>query len=166
MVTISPVTTPVAELVARVEELNSPDSPFVYRAENDRIIGSWNVAHVRYIAVLGAGQIDEDYSVEVTFDPETSTYVLDERQSSSELKGGVTSDGGFRLSGGSSAFRGKQSRRTRGFVAGTHVSSADGTGTSAGWSFDSGRIKQPLLEFLERNGWTKRRGFFGRLFRG
>jgi len=158
--------TPAPDLLARVGELNSPDSPFVFRAENGRIVGSWDIAHVRYIALLGAGQIDEKYSIEVTLDPETSTYEVREQQTSSELKGGFTAGGGFHLSGGTSTFRGSQTRRSRGFVVGTHVSTPQGSGTSAEWSFDTDRIKQPLYAFLERNGWTKKKGFFGRLFGG
>lgn len=158
--------TPLAELLTRVDELNDPDSPFVFRAVGDRIQGTWDIAHVQYVALLGAGQIDDAYSIEVTFDEDEGTFDTDETQTTSKMSGGFSTDGSFHFGGSTSTFKGKQSRMSRSFVAGTRVTTPEGDGTSAGWSFDTGRIKQPLFDFLAANGWEKKKGFFGRLFGG
>ncbi|WP_243226442.1 hypothetical protein [Microbacterium sp. CIAB417] len=158
--------TPLAELLTRVDELNSPDSPFVFRAVGDRIQGAWDVAHVQYAALLGAGQIDDAYAIEVTLDEDEGTFDTDETQTTSKTSGGLSTDGSFHFGGSTSTFTGKQSRMTRSFVVGTRVTTPEGDGTSAGWSFDTDRIKQPLFDFLAANGWEKKKGFFGRLFGG
>jgi hypothetical protein len=31
-------------------------------------------------------------------------------------------------------------------------------------SFETSRIKEPLFGFLEQHGWTRKKGFFSRLF--
>ncbi|MFJ6651687.1 hypothetical protein ACIQLJ_02695 [Microbacterium sp. NPDC091313] len=158
--------TPLPQLLAAVDTLNDPESPFVFRADGDRIVGTWDIAHVQYVALLGAGRIDDEYSVTVSFDQEAGTYDLDETQSTSELTGGFSTDGSFHIGGSRSTFAGRQSRHTRSFVAGSRVSTPDGDGTSASWSFDTDRIRQPLLDYLAANGWQKKKGFFGRLFGG
>ncbi|GAB3151082.1 hypothetical protein GCM10027058_16560 [Microbacterium neimengense] len=158
--------TPLAELLTRVDELNSPDSPFVFRAVGDRIQGTWDIADVQYVALLGAGQIDDAYSIEVTFDEDGGTFDTDETQTTSKTSGGFSTDGSFHLGGSTATFKGKQSRMTRSFVAGTRVTTPEGEGTSARWSFDTDRITQPLFDFLAANGWEKKKGFFGRLFGG
>lgn len=158
--------TSLPELLSRVDELNSADSPFVFRAVGDRIRGTWDIAHVQYVALLGAGQIDDAYSIDVTFDEDAGTFETDETQTTSSVSGGFSADGSFHFGGSASTFKGKQSRMTRGFVAGTRVTTPEGEGTSASWSFDTERIKRPLFDFLAANGWQKKKGFFGRLFGG
>ena len=32
------------------------------------------------------------------------------------------------------------------------------------YSFETGRIKDPLFSFLEQHGWEKKKGFFKKLF--
>jgi hypothetical protein len=158
------MTTPAPELLARVGELNDPASPFVFRADGGRIVGSWDIAHVQYVALLGAGQIDEKYRIEVELDAEDGTYDLDEHQTSTRVSGGFSTGGSFHVGGSAGGFRGTQTRRQGGFVAGTNVRTPEGSGTSASWSFDTDRIKQPLEAFLAAHGWKRRKGFLGRLF--
>jgi hypothetical protein len=160
------VPTPLPELLAGIDALNRPESPFVFRADGERIVGSWDIAHVEYVALLGAGRIDDAYSITVTFDPDAGTYDLDETQTTSGVSGGFSTGGSFHIGGSASTFRGRQTRRTRSFVAGTRVRTPEGEGASASWSFDTDRITQPLLGYLESHGWQKKKGFFGRLFGG
>ena len=32
------------------------------------------------------------------------------------------------------------------------------------YSFETSRIKEPLFTFLEQHGWSRKKGFFSRLF--
>lgn len=155
--------TPLPELLARVGELNDPASPFDFSVQGERIIGTWDIAHVQYVALLGAGQIDQEYRIEVEFQPDEATYSLDETHTTSEVAGGISS-GGLSFGGSKSTFKGTQKRFTFGAVAGAVVNTPEGTGHAATWAFSTDRIKEPLEGFLEANGWTRRKGFFGRLF--
>jgi hypothetical protein len=157
------MTIPAEQMLAHVGDLNDPASPFVFTAEGDRIVGTWDIAHVQYVALLGAGQIDQEYRVEVEFQPDDATFSLDETHRSSEIGGGFTS-GGFHLGGKTTWTKGRQKRFSAGGVAGLSVTTPEGTGHTAGWSFDTDRIKEPLIAWLEANGWSRRKGFFGRLF--
>lgn len=78
----------------------------------------------------------------MAFDEAEGTFDTDETQTTSTASGGFSTDGSFHFGGGTSTFKGKQSRMTRSFVAGTRVTTPEGDGTSAGWSFDTDRIKQ------------------------
>jgi hypothetical protein len=155
--------TPLPDLLARVGELNDPASPFVYAVEGDRIVGTWDIAHVQYVALLGAGQIDQEYRIEVQFQPDAATYSFDETHVTSDFGGGLSS-GGFHLGGSKTWVRGKQKRFTFGGVAGMIVNTPEGTGHAATWTFSTDRIKEPLVAFLGSHGWTRRKGFLSRLF--
>jgi hypothetical protein len=157
------MTTPLPEMLAHVGDLNDPASPFVFAVDGDRIVGTWDIAHVQYVALLGAGQIDQEYRVEVSFDVDDATYSLDEEHRATKTAGGF-SGGGFHLGTTTTWTKGPQKRFSAGGVAGLSVRTPEGEGNTASWSFDTDRIKQPLTEWLERNGWTKKKGLFGRLF--
>lgn len=158
------MTTPLPELLARVTELNDPASPFVFHVEGERIVGTWDIAHVQYVALLGAGQLDQEYRIEVAFQPDDATYDVDEEHRTASFGGGVSPTGSFHLGGQTTWTKGRQKRFTAGAVAGAIVNTPEGTGNAAAWTFDTDRIKEPLFAFLERNGWQRRKGFFGRLF--
>jgi hypothetical protein len=158
------MTTPLPELLAQVDTLNDPASPFVFHVEGDAIVGTWDIAHVEYVGLLGAGRIDDTYRIDVEFQPEDDTFVLEEQQKSSDLAGGISTDGTLRLGGSVGGFRGKQVRIQKGVVAAPYVRTPEGESNLASWSFDTARIKDSLVTFLESHGWEKRKGFFGRLF--
>ncbi|MFG6444069.1 hypothetical protein ACFXQA_02235 [Microbacterium sp. P07] len=158
------MTTPLSALLAQVDALNDPESPFAFHVEGDRIVGTWDIAHILYVGLLGAGKIDETYRIEVEFQPDEATYELEEHQRSSDLEGGITTGGTIRFGGSTEGFRGKQTRIQKGFVAAPYVRTPDSEGHLASWSFDTARIKDSLSSFLESHGWSKRKGFFGRMF--
>jgi hypothetical protein len=157
------MTTALPTLLAHVGDLNDPASPFAFHADGERIVGTWDIAHVQYIALLGAGQIDQEYRVEVDFQPDDATFTLDETHTSSKVSGGF-GPGGFHLGGSTTWTKGPQKRFSAGGVAGLAVTTPEGTGNTASWSFDTDRIKEPLIAWLESNGWSKKKGLFGRLF--
>lgn len=156
--------TPLPDLLARLDELNNPAYPFVFRADGERIVGRWDVAHIEYVVLLGAGRIDEEYRIDVTFDQDKGTYAFEEHQRSGESHAAVSPNGTLSFGGSINTFKGSQKRIQRGFVAGTRVRTPDGDGVVAGWDFDTDRIKAPLTAFLEGHGWERKKGLFGRLF--
>jgi hypothetical protein len=155
--------TPLPELLTRVDELNDPQSPFRFSADGDRIVGTWDIAHVQYVALLGAGQIDEHYRIDAEFEPDSGTYWLDELSQSSDVGAGV-GPGGFRIGGTRSWVKGKQWRLGQGAVGGLFVRTPEGDGNTATWAWDTARVKKHLVDFLEANGWRRRKGFFARVF--
>ncbi|MCS5498136.1 DUF515 domain-containing protein [Cnuibacter physcomitrellae] len=151
----------------RVLSLNGPDVPFEFSPTATGVVGRWKYADVKWAAFTGAGLIDASYVLTVTLDPTEGTWEFDEQDSQSGVKvsGGA---GGFSISGGTSTFRGHQTRTTRTWGAGSAASTTDRQGehlgNTYGYTFSTSEIKDAAIAALEVAGYSKKKGFFGRLF--
>jgi hypothetical protein len=158
---------PIEIAQQRILSLNGPDVPYEFTPTPDGVVGRWKYADVKWAAFTGAGLIDASYELRVTLDPAEATWEFDETDTQSSLKvqGG---SGGFSIGGGTSTFKGHQTRTTKTWGAGSAASTTDRQGehigNTYGYSFSTDEIKQPVIAALEAAGYQKKKGFFGRLF--
>jgi hypothetical protein len=158
---------PLQNAQQRILSLNGPDVPYEFTPTATGAVGRWKYADVKWAAFTGAGLIDASYVLTVTLDPAEGTWEFDEvdTQSSVKVQGG---GGGFSISGGTSTFKGHQTRTTKAWGAGSAASTTDRQGehlgNTYGYSFSTSEIKDPVVAALEAAGYSKKKGFFGRLF--
>jgi hypothetical protein len=146
----------VAETLAAVPTLNSPDVPIVFAAEGDTIVARWDVVSAQTLYPNEFATIDRDFSVTVTLDEAKGTYKSKDRETHTESSFGA---GGFHFE--KSTFSGKKVGKEFHFELGGISKTDDGISPVLAWSFDTARIKEPLFAFLEQHGWKKKRGLFG-----
>lgn len=65
------------------------------------------------------------------------------------------------LSFGTSTFSGTTNKKEFSFEFGGANKTDAGVSPVLAWSFDTSKIKDPLFAFLEKNGWTHKKGLFG-----
>ena len=151
------------QIAAAIPQLNDPNQPIVYAMEGTKIFARWDVAHVAFVGLLGGGTIDEEYVLTVDLDPEKSQYDFEEQKHEAETHGGISTDGTISFGGSRSTFKGKQ--KSFSYRGGLGASVAGGnTPHSYSYTFEDSRVKQPLFALLERAGYARKKGFFGRLF--
>jgi hypothetical protein len=150
------------QIAAYLPQLSSPDEPIRYSMAGTRITAHWDVAHVAYVALLGGGTIDEQYTLTVDLDAQKLEYSFDEHKTTFETQGGIDS-GGFSFGMKKTTFRGKMKTYSYRSGVGTHVSGGD-TNHTYSYVFEDSRIKQPLFGLLKHAGYAQKRGFFARLF--
>lgn len=151
------------QIAASVSQLNDPNHPIRYEMVGTRITAHWDVAHVAFVALLGGGTIDEQYTLTVDLDPEKERYSYEELKVDAETHGGIGTDGTLSFGGSKTTFRGKQKSWSYRSGAGVQVSGGD-TNHTYSYTFEDSRIKQPLFGLLEAAGYEQKRGLFGRLF--
>ncbi len=150
--------TPWPNVLQGVDSLNDPQAPFRFAAEGDALVGYWDVAQIRMLGLTGASSYDETYRIE--FRP-VSDGVFDWTEHRTTTRGSV---GPGQASGSASKFKGKSVSISFGTTAGLSGSSKGEPTNVASYSFDTRAIKEPAMQYLERHGWTKKRGLFNRLF--
>lgn len=150
------MTTPLAELLAQVPTLNDPAQPFTFEVKGNSLIGKWDIVRAKSLYPKEFKTIDKKYSITVDFDEKKGTYKYKDREKSS----GMSVNGGG-LSFGTSGFSGKTSKKEFSFELGGINKTDEGVSPVLTWSFDTSRIKTPLFAFLEKNGWTHKKGLFG-----
>jgi len=150
------MTTPLKDLLAQVPTLNDPAQPFVYEVKGNSLIGKWDIVRAKSLYPKEFKKIDKKYSITVDFDEKKGTYKYKDREKSSGMS--VTPGG---LSFGTSGFSGKTNKKEFSFELGGINQTEDGISPVLAWSFETSRIKTPLFAFLEKNGWTHKKGLFG-----
>lgn len=157
------------EARARILALNSPELPFVYEPTGDGVVGRWNYANQTWATVLGAGSIDADYSLWVHLDGSTAIWRFEETETIEQM--GLSAGGdGIGLTYERSFFKGrkKQFRFNLGAALAAKVTDRQGdrVGQTYGYRFSTDEIKQPVIDALTAVGWSRRKGFFARIFGG
>ena len=150
------MTTPLAELLAKVPQLNVDGQPFSYAVEGDKIVGTWDIVKAKSLYPTEFTTIDKKFSVTVEFDEKKGTWKSKDRDSTSGMQ--VNSGG---LSWGKSGFSGQKSEKSFSFEFGGVSKTDEGITPVVAWSFDTAHIKKPLFDFLEANGWKHKKGLFG-----
>lgn len=149
--------TPLAELLAKVPDLNNPNEPITFEVDGDKLVAKWDIVRAKSLYPKEFTTIDKKFSVTVDFvDEKKGLYKTKDREKSSSAS--IGADG---ISFGTSSFAGKKSEKSFSFEFGGINKTDDGISPVLAWSFDTARIKGPLFAFLEQNGWTKKRGLFG-----
>lgn len=150
------MTTPLPELLAQVPALNDPAQPFTYEVDGNRVVGKWDIVRAKSLYPTEFKTIDKKYSVTVEFDEKKSTYKYKDHEKSSNV-----SFGGGGVSFGTSSFSGKTNKKEFSFELGGINKTDEGISPVLAWSFDTSRIKTPFFDFLDKNGWTHKKGLFG-----
>lgn len=159
------MTTPLPELLAQVAALNTPAEPFHYDVVGETIVGRWDIVNAQYLEWAKAGTVDQDYSITVTFNPGKGTYDFDETKHESESSVSMD-DGKLSFGTSKSVFVGKSTSKSFSFEAGGIYKKAQDAGVMPylSYEFETSRIKKPLFDFLEANGWRRKKGFLSGLF--
>jgi len=152
------MTTPLPELLAKVATLNDPKNPFTYEVKGNTIVGKWDIVSAKSLYPKEFKTIDKKFSITVELDEKKGTWKAKEK---SKESGGSVSGGGISFGTSSNTFSGKSTNKSFGFELGGINKTKDGVSPILSWSFDSAKIKGPLFDLLEANGWTKKKGLFG-----
>lgn len=148
---------PWSQVLAEAQSLNDPANPFSFAVEGEALVGYWDIAKIRMLGLAGASMYDDDYRID--FRP-VGDGVFDwtEQRNTTEGKAGL---GG--VSGSKSTFKGKSKSFSFGASVGEGTNKGEPT-NAATYSFNTEAIKAPAVAYLERLGWTKKKGLLGRLF--
>ena len=147
---------PLKELLAKVPSLNDPTQPFSYAVKGDKIIASWDIVSAKTLYPTEFATIDKKFSVTVELDEKKGTFKSKDRSSDTESSVGA---GG--LSWGTNSFSGKSSSKGFSVEFGGVSKTKDGLTPVLAYSWDTAKIKKPLFDLLEANGWTRKKGLFG-----
>lgn len=156
------MTTPtsLADLLAAVPSLNDPQQPFTYATDGRRIVGTWDVVKATSLYPTEITHVDKDYRLEVELDGDDHTYDLEDHES--QTSASLDGDG---LHAEKQLFKGTMKKKEFSFELGGVNRTDEGVSVApVVYSFDTDRIKEPLVAFLEQHGWERKKGFFGRLF--
>ena len=157
-------TTPLAQLLALVPTLNDPKNPFSYAVDGDTIVGTWNIVNAKYLEWKEAGTIDENYSVTVTFNEKKGQFDFNEKKQSSTSAVSLGDDGNIHIGGEKSFFSGKSIGKSFSFQSGGVYDNKGKVGATLSYKFETKQIKDPLFDFLKKNGWKLKEGLLAHLF--
>jgi hypothetical protein len=155
-------TTPLAQLLTEVPSINDPKQPYSYAVEGQTIVGTWNIVNAKYLDLIGAkvGKIDKNYTIRVKFDEKKSRFDFVETRVDSSGGVGITPDGDISIGGEKSFFKGKSSSKEFSFSFGDVNKTKDGVSPILSYKFETKMIKDPLFDFLKKNGWKAKSGLF------
>ena len=159
------MTTPLAELLAAVPAINDPSEPFTFTVEGNTIVGTWDIVHAQFVQFdFSAGTVDKDYRIVVSFNEDKDTYEFTETKNDADSSVKFN-DGKISFGSKKSVFIGKSTSKSFSFEAGGIYNKAkEGMKPYLTYEFETARIKKPLFDFLEANGWKRKKGFLSGLF--
>ena len=155
------MTTPLRELLALVPTLNDPGQPFRFEVKGDTIIGKWDIVSATSLYPTEISTIDKKFQVSIDLDERKGTWKPKEKSSESGSR--VDSDGTISFGGSIGGFSGTSSSKGASFEFGgiSKKKGEDATLAPLVYSWDTAKIKKPLFDFLEANGWKRKKGLFG-----
>ena len=144
--------TPLADLLGAVPSLNQPGQPFTYAVDGKKIVGTWDIVKATSLYPTEVTHIDKDYRLEVELDEDEHSYDYVDHESETS----ASADGdGLHLQ--KEFFKGKTKKKEFSFEFGGLNKTDEGVSTDpVVYSFDTDRIKDPLLGFLEQHGWERK----------
>lgn len=148
---------PWSQVLAEAGSLNDPANPFSFGVEGDALVGYWDIAKIRMLGLVGGSAYDDAYRID--FRP-VGDGVFDWNEQRSTAQGTVGIGG---ASGSKTTFKGKSKSFSFGAQVGVGTNKGQPTNVAT-YAFNTEAIKAPALAYLERFGWTKKKGLFGRLF--
>jgi hypothetical protein len=155
-------TTPLAQLLTQIPALNDPKQPYTYAVEGDTIVGTWNIVSAEYLGLAQkqVGKLDKDYAITIRFDEKKDRFDFSEKRVDSQTEVGVLDDGKVGLSTEKSFFKGKSTSKEFSFSFGDANKTKDGISPVLSYKFETKMIKDPLFDFLKKNGWKAKSGLF------
>ena len=154
------MTTPLPELLALVPTLNDPAQPYIYTVKGDQIVAKWDIVSAKSLYPTEYKSVDKKFQVTISLDEKKGTWKPKEKTSDS---GSSVSDGKISFGGSVGGFSGKSSSKGASFEFGgvNKKKGEDATLAPLVYSWDTAKIKTPLFDFLEANGWKRKKGLFG-----
>ena len=155
------MTTPLKDLLALVPSLNDPKEPFTYTVKGNSIIAKWDIVSAKSLYPTEYKSVDKKFQVTVDLDEKKGTWKPKEK--SSDSGSSISSDGTIGFGKSVGGFSGKSSNKGVSFEFGG-VNKKKGEDASLAplvYSWDTAKIKKPLFDFLEANGWKRKKGLFG-----
>jgi hypothetical protein len=154
--------TPLAQLLTEIPTLNDPKQPYSYAVDGETIVGTWNIVNAKYLDLVGekVGTIDKNYKITVQFNEQKNAFDFVENRVDSSAHVGVTSDGKLGIGGEKTFFKGKSSSKEFSFTFGNANKTAAGLSPVLSYKFETKMIKDPLFDFLKKQGWKPKSGLF------
>ena len=155
-------TTPLAQLLTEIPALNDPKQPFTYTVEGDKIVGRWNIVSAEYLSLADkqVGKLDKNYTITVKFDEKKSKFDFSETRVDGSAGAGIGDDGDVGIGFQKSFFKGKSTSKEFSFSFGDVNKTKDGVSPVLSYKFETSMIKDPLFNFLKKNGWKPKSGLF------
>ena len=156
-------TTPLAQLLTEIPALNDPKQPYTYTVEGNKIVATWNIVSAEYVNLEGAqaGKLDKNYKITVTFNEKKDKFDFVETRVDSSSEFGAAADGGVGFSTEKTFFKGKSTSKEFSFTFGDVNKDKDGTVSPVlSYKFETKMIKDPLFDFLKKNGWKPKSSLF------
>ncbi len=138
--------------------LNGEEVPFSFSRTPTGAVGIWDYADAKWAGILAAGSVDRTFEMHVVLNDD-GTYSMSDRSTSMTTS--------LSMNGGSferTSFRGRIYKRSWSSNAAPIASDHGRVGHTFGWQFDSEEMRRPVAAVLEQHGWSKRKGFWARLF--
>lgn len=152
-----------ADARAQLLALNSPDLPFVYESTPEGVSAHWKWADARWHNILASGTYQQEYELRVALEESDATWHFLETTAGMEANVGV---GGASFT--STRFRGTVYKKSFRKDVAVSAQQTDRHGTTSGQSwqarFSTDDVKRPVVEVLTALGWSKKKGFWSRLF--
>ena len=154
------MTTPLKELLALALTLNDPKQPFTYTVKGNSIIGKWDIVSAKSLYPTEYKSVDKKFEIRVDLDEKKGTWKPKEKTTDS---GASMADGKIKLGGSVNSFSGKSMSKGASFEFGgvNKKKGEDATLAPLVYSWDTAKIKKPLFDLLEANGWKRKKGLFG-----
>lgn len=156
---VSTMTTPLAERLAAVPTLNDPAQPFSYSVEGETIVGTWNIVNAQSLYPTEYRSIDKSFEIRIELNEAKGTWKPVE-VSEQTVAGVSIKEAGLSRS---NTFSGKSTNKDFSFEFGglNKKKGEDATLAPLVYSWDTAKIKKPLFDLLEANGWKRKKGLFG-----
>lgn len=154
------MTTPLAELLAKIPSLNDPAQPFSYTVKGSTIIGKWDIVSAKSLYPTEFTAIDKKFEIRVELDEKKGTWKPKEKSTESNAS---ANGGGLSFGTSTKSFSGKSMDKGVSFEFGgvNKKKGEDATLAPLVYSWDTAKIKKPLFDLLEANGWKRKKGLFG-----
>ena len=135
------------ELRNQILEINNYDAPVRVENKGKKISISWNYVNAKWYGLLSKSGISKHYELQVRFNDKTKTATLIDIQkdiSFGSTPGEISLRGGF--------FRGICMEYERGIAWG--LTDNFKLGKVYDYKFTNAEIKDPVMNTINRNGWT------------
>ena len=138
-----------------------PEGAVHLHRKGNSIIAKWDIVSAKSLYPTEYKSVDKKFQVTVDLDEKKGTWKPKEK--SSDSGSSISSDGTIGFGKSVGGFSGKSSNKGVSFEFGgvNKKKGEDATLAPLVYSWDTAKIKKPLFDFLEANGWKRKKGLFG-----
>ncbi len=144
------------ELIQKILQLNSPETPYVIESVGQTIVATWNLVDVKWIKLFGLAGMKKAYTFTLSFNADTHQISYNEQSGEVTWQAGVPT-----VSYAVNTMQGKQKSFSFGVKYGVKPDLT--VGEIYKFDFSTKKIKDPILKVVTENGWTIKRSLLERL---